>query len=163
MQSSDSCSFFCFVISDVSFDYKTIHFKDRHFKCITSPRLGGEPGHPRPLEASLKILVDFSNWPSGPLVFFSSRALNSHTCALNSPIKGDPWVAQWFGACLWPRAWSWSPGIESHVWIPAWSLLFPLPVSLPLSLSLSLCLSWINKQNLQKKACGNNSLSFNRD
>ena len=41
------------------------------------------------------------------------------------------------------------PGIESHVRLPAWSLLLPLPVSLPLSLSLSLslslCLSWINK------------------
>ena len=58
---------------------------------------------------------------------------------------GDPWVAQRFGACLWPRARSWSPGIESHVRLPAWSLLLPPPVSLPLSLSLSLCLSKINK------------------
>uniref|UniRef100_A0A8I3N9E9 Histidine triad nucleotide binding protein 1 n=1 Tax=Canis lupus familiaris TaxID=9615 RepID=A0A8I3N9E9_CANLF len=30
-------------------------------------------------------------------------------------------------------------GIKSHIWLPAWSLLLPLPVSLPLSLSL--CLS----------------------
>ena len=28
------------------------------------------------------------------------------------------------------------PGIESHVRLPAWSLLLPLPVSLPLFLSL---------------------------
>ena len=49
---------------------------------------------------------------------------------------GDPWVAQWFSACLWPGAWSWSPGIESRVGLPAWSLLLPLPVFLPLSLSL---------------------------
>ena len=28
---------------------------------------------------------------------------------------------------------------QSHVGLPAWSLLLPLPVSLPLSLSLSLC------------------------
>ena len=34
-------------------------------------------------------------------------------------ILGDPWVAQRFSACLWPRARSWSPGIESHVGIPA--------------------------------------------
>ena len=46
-------------------------------------------------------------------------------------------VAQWFGACLWPRARSWSPGIKSHVGLLAWSLLLPPPVSLPLSLSLS--------------------------
>ena len=50
---------------------------------------------------------------------------------------GDPWVAQQFGACLWPRAQSWRPGIESHVGLPAWSLLLPLPVSLPLSVCVS--------------------------
>ena len=52
------------------------------------------------------------------------------------PIR-DPWVAQRFSACLWPRVWSWSPGIESSIRLPAWSLLLPLPVSLPLSLCLS--------------------------
>ena len=51
----------------------------------------------------------------------------------------DPWVAQRFDPCLWSRARSWSPGIESRVGLPAWSLLLPPPVSLPLSLSL--CLS----------------------
>ena len=51
----------------------------------------------------------------------------------------DAWVAQGFDSCLWPRARSWNPGIESHVKLPAWSLLLPLPASLPLSLSL--CLS----------------------
>ena len=53
-------------------------------------------------------------------------------------VFGDPWVAQRFGACLQPRACSWSPEIESHVRLPAWSLFLPLPVSLPLSVSLSL-------------------------
>ena len=48
---------------------------------------------------------------------------------------GDPWVSQRFSACLWPRAWSWSPRIKSCVGLPAWSLLLPLPVSLPLYLS----------------------------
>ena len=64
---------------------------------------------------------------------------------------GDPWVAQRFAACLWPRARSWRPGIESHVRLPgAWSLLLPLPVSLPLSLSLSLTI--VNKfKKLKKK------------
>ena len=38
---------------------------------------------------------------------------------------------------LWPRAWSWKYGTESHVGLPGWSLLLPLPVSLPLSLSVS--------------------------
>ena len=47
---------------------------------------------------------------------------------------GDPWVAQWFSACLPPRAWSWSPRIESCTRLPAWSLLLPLPLSLSVSL-----------------------------
>ena len=64
----------------------------------------------------------------------------------------DPWVAQRFSACLWPRAQSWRPGIESHVGLPAWSLLLPLPMSLPLSLSLSLSVTIINK--LKKKSFG---------
>ena len=42
--------------------------------------------------------------------------------------------------CLHPRMWSWSPGIRSHIRLPAWSLLLTLPVSLLLSLSLSLAL-----------------------
>ena len=50
------------------------------------------------------------------------------------------------GIGLQPRAWSWRPRIESHVGLPAWSPLLPLPVSLPLALSfsLSLCPSWVN-------------------
>ena len=50
---------------------------------------------------------------------------------------------------VWPRARSWKPGIESHVGLPAWSLLLPLPMSLPFSLSLSVTI--INKQKLKKK------------
>ena len=30
-------------------------------------------------------------------------------------LSGDPWVVQRFGACLWPRARSWRPRIESHI------------------------------------------------
>ena len=52
---------------------------------------------------------------------------------------GDPWVAQWFGACLWPRARSWSPGIRSRVGLPAWGLLLPLPVSLLLCVCVCVC------------------------
>ena len=51
---------------------------------------------------------------------------------------GIPRGAQRFSTCLWPRARSWSLGIESCVGLPAWSLLLPLPVSLPLSLSVSI-------------------------
>ena len=43
---------------------------------------------------------------------------------------GNPWVAQRFSACLWPRRRSWSPGIESRIGLPAWSLLLSLPLSL---------------------------------
>ena len=51
----------------------------------------------------------------------------------------DTWVAQWFSVCLWLRAWSRGPGIESCIGRPAWSLLLPLPVF------LSFCMSLINK------------------
>ena len=47
----------------------------------------------------------------------------------------DPWVAQQFGACLWPRAWSWRPGIQSHVGLLVHGACF----SLCLCLCLSLC------------------------
>ena len=57
---------------------------------------------------------------------------------LENTLTGDPWVAQQFGAGLWPRMRSWSRGIESHVGLLAWSLFLPPPVSLPLSLSVSL-------------------------
>ena len=55
------------------------------------------------------------------------------------------WVAQRLSIYLWLREWSWSHRIESHVRLPAWNLLLPLPMS---SASLFLCLSWINKWNL---------------
>ena len=59
----------------------------------------------------------------------------------------DTWVAQRLSICLQLRAWSWSPGIKSHVRLPARSLLLPLPVCLPL------CLSWTNKILKKKKKC----------
>ena len=52
-------------------------------------------------------------------------------------LNRDPWVAQRFSAYVQPRAWSWRPRIESHIGLPAWSLLLPLPVSLPLSVCVS--------------------------
>ena len=72
---------------------------------------------------------------------------------------GDAWVAQWLSVCLWPRVWSWSPRIESHIGLPTWSLPLSLPtgslqgacLSLCLCLCLSLCLSSINEKNLKKK------------
>ena len=47
-------------------------------------------------------------------------------------------VAQQFSVTFSPGVWSWRPWIESHVRLPAWSLLLPLPVSLPLSLCVSM-------------------------
>ena len=52
-------------------------------------------------------------------------------------LRRDPWVAQQFGACLWPGARSSRPGIESHVGIPVHGACSPFAcVSAPLSLSL---------------------------
>ena len=49
------------------------------------------------------------------------------------------WLSGWESAfCLGRDP---SPGIKSHIRVPARSLLLPLPVSLP----LSVCLSWVNK------------------
>ena len=56
----------------------------------------------------------------------------------------DPWVAQQFSACLWPRARSWRPGIESHVRLPVYGACFSL--CLCLCPSLSLCATIINKK-----------------
>ena len=55
----------------------------------------------------------------------------------------DPWVAQRFGACLWPRARSWRPWIESHVGLPVHGACFSLCLCLCLSLSLSLSV-WLS-------------------
>ena len=67
-------------------------------------------------------------------------------------------LAQQFSACLWLRVWSWTPGIESCIELPAWSLLVPLSVSLP----LSVCLSWIMNKIFQKKSneCIKSAFSF---
>ena len=51
------------------------------------------------------------------------------------------WVAQWLSVSFQPRAWSWGPGFESCIRLPAWSLLLSLPVSLP----FFLWVSWTNK------------------
>ena len=48
-------------------------------------------------------------------------------------------MAQRFGACLWPRARSWRPEIESHVRLPVHGACFSLCLCLCLSLSFSLC------------------------
>ena len=56
-------------------------------------------------------------------------------------VEQDAWVAQRLSSCLRLRSWPRGPGIESHIGLPAGSLLLPLPMSLP----LSSCLSWINK------------------
>ena len=49
----------------------------------------------------------------------------------------DPWVAQRFGACLWPRARPWRLGIQSHVGLPVHGACFSLCLCLCLSLSQS--------------------------
>ena len=64
------------------------------------------------------------------------KSMSGHRKGMK-PFLGSPG-----GAAVWrrlrPRVQSWRPGIESHVGLPAWSLLLPLPVSLPLALSVSL-------------------------
>ena len=57
----------------------------------------------------------------------------------------DPWVAQQFSACLWPRVRSWRPGIESHIGLLMHGACFSLCLCLCLSFSLSVCVTIINK------------------
>ena len=66
--------------------------------------------------------------------------------SFKSPCDWDTWADPWLSVFLRLRSWSRGPGIESHIRLPAWSLLLPLPVSLP----LSVCLSWINNKNIKK-------------
>ena len=66
----------------------------------------------------------------GVLSFFMEILLKT---VLKNTTLGDPWVAQWFGPCLWPREWSWGPGIKSHIRLPAWSLLLSACVSASLN------------------------------
>ena len=54
----------------------------------------------------------------------------------------DPWVAQRFGACLWPGARSWRPRIEFHIRLPVHGACFSLCHCL--CLPLSLCVTIIN-------------------
>uniref|UniRef100_A0A8C0YUX8 Intraflagellar transport protein 22 homolog n=1 Tax=Canis lupus familiaris TaxID=9615 RepID=A0A8C0YUX8_CANLF len=73
----------------------------------------------------------------------------------------DPWVAQRFGACLWPRARSWRPGIESHVGLPVHGACFSL--CLCLCLSLSLCdyhKKKLKTKNKKKKQSGDATVVF---
>ena len=58
--------------------------------------------------------------------YFGYLGISTIERSIRTTPGGDPWVAQWFGTCLLPRAWSCSPGIESCVGPPAWSLLLPL-------------------------------------
>ena len=77
-------------------------------------------------------LSHFSPWKFG-----SSRTKGQEFCVRIGESFWDPWVAQRFGACLWPRARSWRPGIESHIGLPVHGACFS--ICLCLCLSLSLC------------------------
>ena len=82
--------------------------------------------------------------PKNVKCFFQQEELKMNVTWFLPPRSlplGDPWVAQQFSARLWPGVRSWSPRIESHVGLAAWSLLLPLPGCLPLSVCLSLSLS----------------------
>ena len=54
---------------------------------------------------------DAGNGDSEPGNTWQQHHASSTTFQQNNCCWGNPWVAQWFGACLWPRARSWSPRI----------------------------------------------------
>ena len=96
---------------------------DKEFKVMITKMLTG-------LDRKVEKLSDTFNKRK---VFFKNQS------DLKNTINWDPWVAQRFGACLWPRARSWRPGIESHIGLPVHGACFSPCLCLCLSLSLSLC------------------------
>ena len=75
-----------------------------------------------------KLKIELTYDPSITLLGICSKNVKTLT-------QGT-WGAQGLSICLWLRAWSQGPGIESHIGLPTGGLLLPLPVSLPLSVSL---------------------------
>ena len=70
-----------------------------------------------------KLVGDEAGVKSGSLKWEMMGALNA---SVRNLAFGDPWVAQQFGARLWPRARFWRPGIESHVGLPVHGACFYL-------------------------------------
>ena len=90
----------------------------------------------------VRITILLCTTPLCEFCFFSDLLKHNWQTISCIYLKCMTWaapVAQQFSACLQPRVWSWSPGIESRVRLPACSLCLPLP------LSLCVCLLWINK------------------
>ena len=96
------------------------------------------------MKSHIRLLAWSLNFPVSitlPL-FVSHEYINKGAATVENSLEGPREVknrgslgAQWFGACLSPRAWSWRPGIESHVGLPGHVACF----SLCLCLCLSLC------------------------
>ena len=72
-----------------------------------------------------------------------SKQLHGRNKSFITPAKTVARVAQRFSSCLQPRAWSWRPGIKSHIG----ACMEPASPSLPLSIYLS----WISKFKKEKK------------
>ena len=132
------------VMKNASFSYRhSYHQYQRNRNCRlvlvgSSLFLQSSTSHPLFLTLPSQQTLNFSSSCKGKSLKY--YPISFHNCVKSNSFKnyGDAWVAQRLGACLWLRARSWSPGIESHVGLPAWSLLLPLPMSLPLYLSVSL-------------------------
>ena len=101
---------------------------------------GLSPGRPPPsvsdsgdMGAPLPLL---GSCPSSLLSAFLSR--KNLLWIFKVPLLGDPWVVQRFSTCLWPRARSWRPGMESHVGLLVHGACFSLCLCLCLSLSVTI-------------------------
>ena len=86
---------------------------------------------PTPASSMVITLICLVLFPPSPPCF-------SGASSTQQGFIRDAWVAQQLSICLRFSAWSWGLRIESHIGVPAWSLLLPLPVPLHLSLSVSL-------------------------
>ena len=87
-------------------------------------------------ELNAVTLVDMTDtFGLNNVIIFHNHIL-LYLLLLFKKICRDPWVAQRFGTCLWPRARSWRSGIESHIGLPVHGACFSLCLCLCLSLSL---------------------------
>ncbi|CAD7684560.1 unnamed protein product [Nyctereutes procyonoides] len=110
-------------------------------KCYRQSAKGSWGGKPQRscllfLFFSSKLYYQKSHYNN--LVTLSLRIYVFLTSFHTTVLIGDPWVAQRFGACLWHRARSWRPGIESHVGLPMHGACFSLCLCLCLSVSVTI-------------------------
>ena len=118
--------------------------REREAETQVEGEAGSMQGARRGTRSRVSRIMPWAEGSTKPLSHPGCLEAHFHKCLVWRDIRigltyyRDPWVAQRFGACLWPRARSWRPGIESHVGLLVHGAGFSLYLCLCLSLSVSL-------------------------